>query len=131
MEWVKERIFECEYQEMGRTVKKRMICRHRDDGVMFYLVVNFGHPFHDTRENIVHTFANYALQVVDVGPCTEEEFDASFAKNIRERKGVEITDGKFYTYLKPDKEKIDAWREQEYRNISWQYVGEGKKYDLG
>ena len=120
MEWVKERIFECEYQEMGRTVKKRMICRHRDDGVMFNLVLTIGHPRFDTREYIVREFAGYALQVCDVSPCTEQEFDKTVLKNIAHFQAIERNDGKFYTYLTVDPEILRKWEEEERGRTPWQ-----------
>lgn len=124
MEWVKERIFECEIEENGRLIKRRMIFRHRDDGVMFYLPIAIGHPRFDTREYIVREFAKLACEVVDVAPCTERQFDETFMMNLDSCKGKERTDGKFYSFLTIDMQKLRKWEEREWMRTPIQRITE-------
>ncbi len=123
MEWVKQRVFECGIMDVWGLTRKRVICRHRDDGVMYALTVTIGHPLFDTRENIVREFAKYACQKTNVRPCNEYDFDETFLKNLRERNGTEITSGLFYSFFDVDPERVREWEEQQYgKRISLRFT---------
>lgn len=126
MEWLKERIMECDVREFGRVVKKRIITRHRDDGVMYYLNITVGHPRYDTREHIVFEFAKMSLEEADAAPCTERQFDETFLMNLNAYKGKEITDGKFYTFLKTDPDRLREWQDREWSRPVTQRIMEDK-----
>lgn len=109
LEWVKQRVFTCKVRDIWGMTPKRVICRWRDDGVLYALTITVGHPYFDTRENIVREFAKFASEPLKVRPCTETEFDETFLQNLRHYDGEEVTTGSFYTYLTPDLEAARKW----------------------
>jgi hypothetical protein len=125
MEWTKQRVFECEVIDAWGPTRKRVICRHRDDGTMYALTVTIGHPLFDTREHIVQEFARFACQREQIRPCSEHDFDETFLMNLRNYNGTEITSGLFYSFPDIDPSRVREWEEKQWsRPIPQRLVGE-------
>ena len=120
MEWIRQRVFECTVIDAFGPCRKRVIVRHRDDGILYSLTVTIGHPYFDTRDYIVKEFAKFACQVVTVCPCDERAFHETFMLNLREYDGTEITEGNIYSFLKPDIERANQWHKDEWNRIPLQ-----------
>ena len=88
MEWVKERVFECEVKEGESTRRHRIFLRHRSDGVCYFV----GSPqrsggFDDHHES---TFKSFLKETTGVRPMSKEEFDEDFERNMKRAHGEEI-----------------------------------------
>jgi hypothetical protein len=83
MEWIKERVLE--FSEEGST--KRIHCRFRSDGRMFYQQLSdYRHtlPFENQRDRLESHFARF----IDEPPSTEQYTLADFDQDFEERLGL-------------------------------------------
>ena len=123
MEWVRQRVFECEVMDAWGPTRKRVIVRHRDDGVLYALTITIGHPLFDTRENIVREFAEFACQKTGCRPCNEDEFNETFMMNLRNYNGDEIANGLFYTFETVEHERVCEWEQKRWSRPIPQRIG--------
>ncbi len=87
--WIKERVME--FSEEGST--KRIHCRIRSDGYLFYQQLSDHHhtvPFEDQIDRLDYLFSRFATEQPSTGRWTEADFDQDFNERLALKPGKEI-----------------------------------------